>query len=117
LGADKIDRIRRAIVENIQIVKGIKLIGLRDHLGQWWKVDQDCVRCGQCCLDRDPHWVFAADEFLGGCKYLEEETEETYMCGLKTARPFSCTGNSPFSKVDYCKVTFVKVDNVEEIIG
>ena len=47
----------------------------------------------------------------------EDGDLETYRCGLGAYRPFGCSGNSPFDLSEYCKVTFVKVNNVEEIIG
>lgn len=100
------------------IFEHMKMLGLQDHTGQWWKVTKDCVRCGECCLDQDANWHFAQDEHLGGCKYLGEEGEgETYRCNLKSSRPFNCCINTPFAAEEYCSVELQKVEGVEEILG
>lgn len=104
-------------MEPLFIFEAFKMKGMRDHLGIWWKVVQDCVRCGECCLDRDPHWHFAQDEFLGGCKYLAENDDDTYRCALGHARPFSCCGNSPYSGDDYCSVVLEKIENPMELLN
>jgi len=94
------------------IFRGIKMIGTRDHTGQWWKVVQDCVRCGKCCMDAGPGWVFGMGKNLEGCKYLEKENDgKTYRCDLGAYRPLGCCCNSPFSTKEYCKVVLEKIDD------
>ena len=92
------------------------MVGMRDHLGQWWKVTEDCAQCGQCCLDRDPSWYFVKDELLGGCEYLAEEDDGSgYRCVLGVHRPFSCCGNSPIAQ-DYCQVRLEKTSEPERLL-
>jgi hypothetical protein len=88
--------------------KGIKLVGLKDHAGQCWKVTADCIYCGQCCLDKGTGWHFADDE--GKCVYAIEHTTGAVLCGLKGARPFSCCINDPHATEDYCAVKLEKCD-------
>lgn len=90
----------------------------RDHLGQWWKVEQKCVRCGKCCMDVPPTWPWY-DKELGGCRHLKEEEDGLYRCVIggkgKSWRPMRCIPNSPFSNEDYCKIKLVKISNGEAI--
>jgi hypothetical protein len=85
------------------------MIGMRDHLGQWWKVTQDCTRCGQCCMDQGPSWKFAEDKIMGGCKYLEELDSGEYNCSLRMYRPLGCAASYPNKLPEYCSVKFKKV--------
>jgi hypothetical protein len=99
------------------IFEGFKMVGMRDHTGQWWKVAQDCTQCGQCCMDQTPHWHFAQDDMVGGCKYLAEEDDGSkYRCLLGAYRPFGCCGNSPFSDLDYCSVKLEKIDDPSNLL-
>lgn len=91
------------------------MVAYEDHEGQWWRVVKDCVRCGECCRDRDPRWPFAADEYLGGCKYLVEEEDGPTSCGLGSKRPFDCCGNSAHSTVEYCKVVLEKMEPPDKV--
>jgi len=92
------------------IFDGIKLLGLQDHKGQWWKVVEDCARCGKCCMDVPPNWKLGLNEDLGGCRHLAEEDDKSgYRCLLGAYRPIGCCGNSPFSTVEYCSVKFEKI--------
>lgn len=99
------------------IYEGIKLVGLRDHIGQWWKVTQDCVQCGKCCKDVPLTWMLGRDKH-GACKYLEEYGDQpgVYFCSLGSYRPFGCCGNSPFSTVEYCSVRFEKIDDPSSLL-
>ena len=98
-------------MNNIFIFKGIKMLGTRDHTGQWWKVVQDCVQCGKCCMDVPPTWVFPRDK-SGACIYLEMDAfNNVYFCSLADKRPITCCENSPFSTVEYCSVKLEKIDD------
>ena len=100
------------------IFEGIKMLGMKDHKGQWWKVAQDCIRCGECCLDQGPGWHFAQDEYLGGCKYLAEEDDKSgYRCLLGAYRPIGCCINSPFVPEEYCSVKLEKIDDPVELLS
>jgi hypothetical protein len=100
-----------------QVYDDGSLVILRDHNGQWWKIVQDCVQCGKCCMDVSNKWPWY-DEDRGGCKYLVEEVySDKYRCSLgKSGRAFRCAGNSPFSQVEYCVVSFEEIE-VEEAIN
>jgi hypothetical protein len=96
------------------IFETYKMVGMRDHLGQWWKVTQDCVRCGECCNDCGPEWHFAQDEIVGGCKYLEEyEDSGKFLCRLRSSRPFACCCNDPHTIPEYCSVVLEKITEEE----
>ncbi len=98
------------------IFEGIKMLACKDHEGQWWKVEQDCVQCGMCCKDVPPTWVFKRNED-GSCVYLEQDGNTgTYFCVLGARRPFGCCGNSPHSNVEYCKVVLVKTDDPSSLL-
>lgn len=101
-------------MEPRHIFDGMTMIATRDHTGQWWKVVQHCVRCGECCNDRGPRWIFGMGEDLIGCRFLEEE-ESVYpfRCDLGGHRPLSCSLNSPFSGLEYCQVKFEKMTDEE----
>ncbi len=104
---------------NLFIFQDIKMIGMRDHKGQWWKIVQDCVRCGECCKSMGPGWWFGMGKDLTGCKYLESEEDATiypYRCDLGGFRPFGCSCNSPFSKVDYCSVVLEKINDPSPLL-
>jgi hypothetical protein len=99
------------------IFEHMTMIGLQDHTGQWWEVVQHCVRCGQCCDDAGPDWVFGLGERKEGCKYLELEDEGgIHRCDLRGKRPFTCSCNSPFSKKEYCSVRFEKIDEPSSLL-
>lgn len=87
------------------------MIGMQDHHGQWWKVVKDCIRCGQCCMDSPPSWEFAQDDIVGGCTFLKEQEDGTYLCGLKGYRPFGCCCNDPHTIPKYCSVVLEKIDD------
>lgn len=99
------------------IFEHMTMIGMQDHEGQWWKVVEHCARCGQCCDDAGPGWIFGIGELLEGCKYLEKEADgETYRCDLRGNRPQACGCNSPFSKKEYCSVKFEKIDDPSSLL-
>jgi hypothetical protein len=87
---------------------GWKMIAVKDDHGQWWKVVKDCTRCGRCCLDSGPDWIFPDKQ--GGCKYLVGLEDGTYLCNLKGYRPFGCSCNSP-PVPEYCEVVLEKTDD------
>jgi len=92
-----------------------RMVGMRDHTGQWWKVVEDCVRCGKCCMDVPMYWRFYDKE--KGCKYLElEDDGKTYRCDLGAYRPIGCSCNSPFSIVEYCSVKLEKIDDPSSLL-
>jgi hypothetical protein len=100
---------------NLYIFEDMKMLGMKDHTGQWWRIIQDCVRCGECCRDIGPNWYFSDGDC--GCIYLEKEADgKTYRCDLKGSRPFNCCGNSPFSDLEYCKVVLEKIDDPSSLL-
>lgn len=100
----------------IYIFKASSMIGMRDHLGQWWKVVQDCVRCGQCCMDQGPTWKFAEDEIMGGCVFLEERENDLYRCSLMMYRPLGCGVTNPHTIPKYCSIIMEKIDSPDELV-
>ena len=93
------------------IFENMVMKGMQDHTGQWWKVVEDCVRCGKCCKETNPNWCFAKDE-EGGCIYLEKEDDgKTFRCDLRGYRPFGCCCNDPHTVPEYCSVVLEKIDD------
>jgi hypothetical protein len=99
------------------IFDDMTMVGLRDYTGQWWKVVQGCVRCGQCCDNSGPGWIFGFGERKEGCKYLKEEADgKTYRCDLGVLRPFGCSCNHPYSKKEFCSVRLEKIDEPSSLL-
>jgi len=96
------------------IFDGIKMVGLKDHNGQWWKVVKDCAQCGQCCLSVGNPWWFANEE--GACKYLKLHEGGKYLCGLGSSRPFSCCISDPEGIEDFCTVVLEKIDDPSSLL-
>ena len=97
------------------IYEHMTMIGMQDHLGQWWKVAKFCARCGECCKNIGTPWVFS--DGAAGCIYLKKEDDgETYRCDLRGYRPQICSQDSPFSKLDYCSVKLVKIDGPSSLL-
>ena len=65
--------------------------------GKSYILKDPCVKCGQCCLDRD--W---GDSKI--CEHLQENNE----CGLyyNGTRPHRCSCDNPNHSIEYCKVRY-----------
>ncbi len=102
----------------IYIFEASSMMGMRDHKGQWWKVVQACVRCGECCMDNDPGWIFAQDEMVGGCKYLEErEDDGLFNCTLMMYRPLGCCVSNPHTIPEFCSIVMEPIDAMDQVLS
>ena len=99
------------------------LIAIR---GQYWKVEGECNRCGECCETYFPSsWEEWKDEETGSCKYLVRETVDDKpmaRCAKQWNKPSACL-LFPFNPLDpnhfrelpNCSFSFKKITKTEFI--
>jgi hypothetical protein len=95
------------------IEEDMRVIAMRDLSHQWWKVDKNCVQCGDCCADMKGVLFPGVEQWVqedGTCKFLAPEHDGKRPCLLYPARPHAtCTHNNPHTMTAYCKMVIIEI--------